>query len=61
MALYDRVEVLRGASGLTTGAGDPSGIINMVRKKPTAAFQGSVEASVGSRGDGAPCSTCRAR
>jgi iron complex outermembrane receptor protein/outer membrane receptor for ferric coprogen and ferric-rhodotorulic acid len=23
MALYDRVEVLRGASGLTTGAGDP--------------------------------------
>jgi outer membrane receptor for ferric coprogen and ferric-rhodotorulic acid len=51
MALYDRVEVLRGASGLTTGAGDPSGIINMVRKKPTAAFQGSVEASVGSRGD----------
>lgn len=51
MALYDRVEVLRGASGLTTGAGDPSGIINMVRKKPTAAFQGSVEASVGSWGD----------
>jgi outer membrane receptor for ferric coprogen and ferric-rhodotorulic acid len=51
MALYDRVEVLRGASGLTTGAGDPSGVINMVRKKPTAAFQGSVEASLGSWGD----------
>ncbi|MGJ7528054.1 TonB-dependent siderophore receptor [Variovorax sp. GB1P17] len=51
MALYDRIEVLRGASGLTTGAGDPSGIVNMVRKKPTAAFQGVVEASVGSWGD----------
>lgn len=50
MALYDRIEVLRGASGLTTGAGDPSGIVNMVRKKPTAQFQGSAEASVGSWG-----------
>ena len=47
MALYDRVEVLRGASGLMTGAGDPSGIINMVRKKPTDKFQASVDASVG--------------
>lgn len=44
MALYDRIEVVRGASGLTTGAGDPSGAINMVRKKPTSDFQGSVEA-----------------
>ena len=51
MALYDRIEVLRGASGLTTGAGDPSGIVNMVRKKPTAQFQGSAEASVGSWGN----------
>ncbi len=51
MALYDRIEVLRGASGLMTGAGDPSGTINMVRKKPTAEFQGSAEASVGSWND----------
>lgn len=48
MALYDRIEVLRGASGLTTGAGDPSGIVNMVRKKPTDQFQASVEVSAGS-------------
>lgn len=48
MAIYDRIEVLRGASGLVTGAGDPSGTINMVRKKPTAEFQGSVEAGIGS-------------
>jgi len=51
MALYDRVEVLRGASGLITGAGDPSGAVNMVRKKPTAEFQGSVEAGIGSWND----------
>ena len=48
MALYDRIEVLRGASGLVTGSGDPSGTINMVRKKPTAVFQRSVEAGIGS-------------
>lgn len=51
MAVYDRIEVLRGASGLMSGAGDPSGTINMVRKKPTTEFQGSVEAGVGSWGD----------
>ncbi|MCX5465221.1 TonB-dependent siderophore receptor [Alcaligenes parafaecalis] len=43
MAIYDRVEVLRGASGLLTGAGDPSGVVNMVRKRPTADFQGHAE------------------
>ena len=48
MALYDRIEVLRGASGLMTGAGDASGAINMVRKKPTAQFQASVEGELGS-------------
>ncbi|MGK5073740.1 TonB-dependent siderophore receptor [Janthinobacterium sp. ZB1P44] len=48
MALYDRIEVLRGASGLMTGAGDASGAINMVRKKPTSQFQASVEAELGS-------------
>ncbi|MFT0532595.1 TonB-dependent siderophore receptor [Castellaniella hirudinis] len=51
LALYDHIEVLRGASGLMSGAGDPSGTVNMVRKKPTAEFQGSVEASVGSWDD----------
>lgn len=51
MALYDRIEVLRGAAGLVSGPGEPSGTINMVRKKPTAEFQGSVEAGIGSWGD----------
>lgn len=30
--IYDRVEVVRGATGLLTGAGDPSASINLVRK-----------------------------
>ncbi|MDR2688986.1 MAG: TonB-dependent siderophore receptor [Azoarcus sp.] len=35
MALYDRIEVVRGAAGLTLGAGNPSASINLVRKRPT--------------------------
>lgn len=48
MAIYDRVEVVRGATGLMTGSGEPSGVINLVRKKPTATFQASLSAGVGS-------------
>ncbi len=48
MAIYDRVEVLRGATGLLTGSGDPSATINLVRKKPTRKFEGHATASVGS-------------
>lgn len=33
LAIYDRVEVVRGSTGLTTGAGDPSAAINLVRKR----------------------------
>jgi outer membrane receptor for ferric coprogen and ferric-rhodotorulic acid len=32
--MYDRIEVIRGATGLTTGAGNPSGAINLIRKRP---------------------------
>ena len=32
MALYERVEIVRGATGLLTGAGNPSASINLVRK-----------------------------
>ncbi len=48
MSIYDRVEVLKGATGLLTGAGGPGGTINLVRKKPTAQFQGHVELGAGS-------------
>ncbi|VFR77158.1 TonB-dependent siderophore receptor [plant metagenome] len=52
LAIYDRVEVIRGATGLLTGAGDPSGTVNLVRKKPTHAFQGHASASGSSFGSG---------
>ena len=47
-ALYDRVEVLKGATGLLTGAGGPGGTINMVRKKPTREFKGHIDLGAGS-------------
>ena len=30
--LYDRIEVVRGSTGLLTGAGNPSASVNLVRK-----------------------------
>lgn len=47
-ALFDRVEVVRGSTGLMTGAGTASASINMVRKKPLPDFKASVSADVGS-------------
>ncbi|WP_137974160.1 TonB-dependent siderophore receptor [Pseudomonas sp. F(2018)] len=48
LAMYDRVEVVRGANGLMTGAGDPSASLNMVRKRASSTeLKGSVEASAG--------------
>ncbi|KAB0551017.1 TonB-dependent siderophore receptor [Pseudomonas argentinensis] len=34
LAMFDRVEIVRGATGLVTGAGNPSAAVNMVRKRP---------------------------
>lgn len=47
-AIYDHIEVLRGANGLLSFTGNPSATINFVRKRPTADLQGSVSATVGS-------------
>ena len=47
-AIYDRIEVVRGATGLMTGAGNPSATVNMVRKRPTREFQASVKGEGGS-------------
>lgn len=47
-ASLDRVEVIKGATGLMTGAGDPSATVNLVRKKPTKDFKASVSATAGS-------------
>lgn len=49
--IYDRIEVIRGATGLTTGAGDPSGTISMVRKRPTDTFQMGANLTVGRWGN----------
>lgn len=38
MAIYDRIEVLKGASGLLSGAGSLGGTINLVRKNLPASF-----------------------
>lgn len=48
MAIYDRVEVLKGVTGLLTGSGDPGATINLIRKKPTRKFQGEASLSGGS-------------
>ncbi|MGE8498335.1 MAG: TonB-dependent siderophore receptor [Pseudomonas sp.] len=48
VATLDHVEVLRGASGMLRGSGNPSGTVNMVRKRPTREFQGSASYTLGS-------------
>ncbi|WP_246793734.1 TonB-dependent siderophore receptor [Burkholderia perseverans] len=48
MALYDRVEVLRGADGLNAETGNPSATVNFIRKRPTYQFQASGDVSYGS-------------
>ncbi|OLF53002.1 TonB-dependent siderophore receptor [Pseudomonas chlororaphis] len=48
MAIFDHVEVVRGATGLMQGAGNPSAAVNMVHKRPTATPRVSVTGSAGS-------------
>lgn len=48
MSIYERVEVIRGAAGLGAGTGDPSGIVNLVRKSPKYSFGASANFTGGS-------------
>lgn len=48
MVFWDRMEVLRGASGLLQGTGSPGGAVNLVRKRGTAEKQFSLTAKAGS-------------
>ncbi|NLQ24925.1 TonB-dependent siderophore receptor [Shewanella sp. S-1] len=49
ISLYERVEVVRGATGLLTGAGDPSASINLVRKHADSdELKGYVDVATGS-------------
>lgn len=47
-SIFDRVEIMRGPQGLFEGAGDPSGSVNLVRKRPTSERQAVLTAKVGS-------------
>ncbi len=48
LAIYDRVEVVRGATGLMTGAGNPSAAINLLRKRAASKqLTGSAEIGIG--------------
>lgn len=47
-AIYERIEVLRGANGLLSGTGNPSATVNFVRKRPTRETQASVSGTLGS-------------
>ncbi|NMY96221.1 TonB-dependent siderophore receptor [Pseudomonas proteolytica] len=51
LAMYDRVEIVRGATGLAQGAGSPAAAINLVRKRPTHKFQAVLTGSAGSWDD----------
>ncbi|MEI1718297.1 TonB-dependent siderophore receptor [Acinetobacter baumannii] len=49
LEIYDRVEIIKGASGLTTGAGNPAMATNLVRKRANAKeFTGNLNTSYGS-------------
>ncbi|MDK1186146.1 ferric-rhodotorulic acid/ferric-coprogen receptor FhuE [Cronobacter turicensis] len=48
-AIYDKIEVVRGAAGLMSGTGNPSAYVNMVRKHADSqTFKGNVSATYGS-------------
>ena len=51
LAMFDRVEIVRGATGLVTGAGNPSAAINMVRKRPLAEQKLTLTGTAGSWDD----------
>lgn len=47
LVAFDRVEIMRGPAGLFSSTSELGGIVNMVRKRPTADFQGHVEGYYG--------------
>ncbi|MBL8271061.1 TonB-dependent siderophore receptor [Steroidobacter sp.] len=47
-AAYDHVEMLRGVDGIYTGAGQPGGVVNLVRKRAKATPQVEINLSAGS-------------
>lgn len=47
-AIYQRVEVVMGANGMMTGAGNPSATVNFIRKRPTDDLRANVSFTAGS-------------
>ncbi|MNK58159.1 Fe(3+)-pyochelin receptor precursor [compost metagenome] len=47
MAMYERVEILRGAAGLLHGAGNPSATVNLVTKRPQRTFGANASLGIG--------------
>ncbi|WP_229263117.1 TonB-dependent siderophore receptor [Duganella dendranthematis] len=50
-ALYERIDVVRGANGLMASTGNPSATVNFIRKRPTVGTQASASVTVGSWND----------
>lgn len=50
LAVYDHIEVVRGATGLTQSNSEPGGTINLIRKRPTDKFQHLGEITFDERG-----------
>lgn len=48
MFMFDRIELLRGPSGIVGGAGEPGGTVNLARKRALAEPGGTASVSVGS-------------
>lgn len=50
--MYEQVEVIKGATGLMTGSGNPSAAVNLVRKRAGSQdFKGTAELGLGSRNE----------
>lgn len=47
-AMFERVDIVRGANGMLSGTGNPSATVNYIRKRPTDDRQATLSASYGS-------------
>ncbi|NVM77152.1 outer membrane receptor for ferric coprogen and ferric-rhodotorulic acid [Duganella sp. SG902] len=47
-ALYERIDIVRGANGLMASTGNPSATVNFIRKRPTAGTTASASLTLGS-------------
>ena len=47
-AIYDHIDVVKGAPGLLSSTGNPSAVVNFIRKRPTKTLQASANAQYGS-------------